>query len=541
MENNKRKNEKQIKRGASLPLGVYAIIGAFIVAIICFFIILFNIKKSSINNLAFPKLEENIGTIETAIGDYSDFYIKIESSKNDIIHDIGTTDINNDKIFVIPSDLGDEFIIDFYTCWDENLGSYYCDFDKNESYIVKGKTIKLVKSKLPFVFINITKNDLNKVNSSYTYENSKKEKAYITISTYENSNKLTIPATLSPRGSSSWTLYNKKPYGIKFEKSYNAFNLISDKKFNMLANGFDKTLLKNELFFYLGDRLNMKYTPMIKNVNMYFNDSYQGVYSITTKIKVGKNTIDLSDGDFLFCWGSSRIKHKIDYSCDFWTADVDETMTGRDSSFIDLEWPETEPTNPILEKNVQKVVQNYVDILEGRKDGDLSECLDMEDMAKYYWVQEIMMNSDAWYRSAFMYYDHTDHKLHMGPLWDGDRTLNTTNSKQGIDFTNPTGWKIRTAGYYVPLFENDEFVNEVNRVYYDYNIEEIMYDSYEEFTKNIDELSIEGELNYQLWKEEQSNVDADDYKTNKTYIDYCNKKKEFYRQRIDWIAEEMRK
>ena len=480
----------------------------------------------------YPKLEDSIEEIEGLIGDYDGYYVVLHTGDNNIFHEISGTEIGDDIVLVVPSSISDNVLLTFYTSWNEQLASYKCDFKKNPEYIVKNRSISMVKSDLPFVYIDIDKQDMERVNSSYRNGDMHKEKAVVKVYIDDRVSRKIDAGYLSPRGSATWNLYKKMPYSLKLHSKYD-----NEKRFNLLANATDKTLLKNEIFFDLANSLDMEYTPKIGNVNMYFNDWYQGVYSISTKVRVGKNTVDLSNGDFLFCWGASRPKNVIDYDCNFWTSDV-EIKDLEDSSFIDLEWPERNDEEYL--EYVQNIVQTYVDVLEGRSDGRLSDYVDLESLAKYYWVQEIGMNADGWYRSTYSYYKQEDGKIHYGPLWDMEVTLGSNLEKDDSTFLDPCGWCLRNHGYYVPLFKNKEFVDEVNRVYTDYNIEKLMYDSYDNYVNKVNALSLEGEINYQMWVDENNFFDIITPAEYPTYNDYCQAKLDFYKTRIDWIANEMR-
>ncbi|GHU84325.1 hypothetical protein FACS189473_1330 [Spirochaetia bacterium] len=58
------------------------------------------------------------------------------------------------------------------------------------------------------------------------------------------------------RGNSTWNNtenINKKPFSIKFAESYGVFGMKKDKRWNLMANLFDKSLIRNELGLKLGD------------------------------------------------------------------------------------------------------------------------------------------------------------------------------------------------------------------------------------------------------------------------------------------------
>ena len=484
-------------------------------------------------------LEDHVTEIEDYLGEYSDYYVIATAPINGLPHGISGTEIRENEITImLPSYMGDDIIVDFYTGWDEKIGSYRCNFKKNPVYSVKGKTIQIVKSDLPFVFVDVDKDNFSEVNKSHTPENPEKIKSEGFITAYVDGKYLNeATMTIGPRGSATWNLYLKRPYSIKMDNDTMIFGFGNIKKYNLMANASDKTLLKNEVFFDLCNSLDLQYTPKIRNVNMFINNQYKGIYSVSTKVKQGKNTLPLDKNDFLVCFGAPNYKNIIPYESTFWTEESEDSRTPR--SYVDLEWPETNDERTI--NKVQSIIQNYIDIIEGKKEGKLSDYIDLDSFAKYYWVQEIGKNADGMFRSTYMYYKAKDGKLYMGPMWDMEFVLGSVLVKDGASFIEPEGWAVRECAYYKYLFKNKEFVDAVNRIYYEYDIESKMQESYENYQNKINKLSLEGEINYEMWKDEQNFYDIVVTEDNPTYQDFCNRKLEFYKTRIDWITNEMRK
>ena len=120
-----------------------------------------------------------------------------------------------------------------------------------------------------------------------------------------------------------------------------------------------------------------------------------------------------------------------------------------------------------------------------------------------------------------------------------DCTIGVTSIPRGdIDFSTPTGWKVRPYSFYVPLFENEQFVEAVNKAYYDYNVPEIMEQAYVEMESSAKQISTEGELHYKITEFEQNWSDFE-YVQGTSYETYVFEKLKFFRQRIDWIEHEM--
>ena len=480
----------------------------------------------------YPKLEDNIENIENLIGEYSEYYVVIDKENNNVIHSMSGTEENGVIYLVVPETTNISKInLDFYTGWDEKLATYTCDF-KNNTYVVKNKTISILPSDLQFVFIDIDKDDLNRINGSYREDNPKKEKAEINFTTQGKKIILKdLEGKLQPRGAATWHLYQKLPYSLKLEESCDYFGLGKDKKYNLLANATDKTLLKNEIFFDLARNLKLAYTPKIKNIHLFFNDSYKGIYSVSTKVDKGKNRVNLGNGDFLINWVAPNYETKIEYECSFFEDNEIKTP------YVDVVWPDKDSITKNDKEKVHDVVQTFIDILENEDDERIKDVIDLESFAKYYWVQEISMNADGFYRSTYCYYKNNDKKLYAGPIWDMEWAIGTRLGGEVADFINPEGWKMRYGGLYERLFHNKYFVEEVNKVYFRYNIESLLNDSYEEYVSKVNEYKDECQLNYLMCQDE---IDFYDIIESKNFEDFSKQKTDFYKKRINWITKEMK-
>lgn len=108
---------------------------------------------------------------------------------------------------------------------------------------------------------------------------------------------------LKGRGNFTWNKKEmlKKPYQIKFQDKVDVLGMGSAKKWVLLANYADGTLIKNKLVFDIAKSLKMPYTPESYFVNLYVNDSFIGNYLLTEKIEIGKNRVNLKDDYGILC------------------------------------------------------------------------------------------------------------------------------------------------------------------------------------------------------------------------------------------------
>lgn len=113
-----------------------------------------------------------------------------------------------------------------------------------------------------------------------------------TSSNFEDSIKIKI------RGNTT-SLLDKKPYNIKLSSATSLLGMSSGKKYCLIANRLDKSLLRNKLVYDFSSQLNLEYSVESRFVDVWVNGTYQGNYLLTTPIEVGVNRLNLSNSDYL--------------------------------------------------------------------------------------------------------------------------------------------------------------------------------------------------------------------------------------------------
>lgn len=336
-------------------------------------------------------------------------------------------------------------------------------------------------------------------------------------------------ASLQGRGNSSWDCDTKKSFTLKLGKSINLLGMGSEKNWNLIGNAFDPSLLKNTTFNNLANELGIKYQPKMEYVNLYVDGVYQGVYLLTSKIKVSKNQIPLSKGDFLFKMDAPKPKQPIKYNSKTWFED------GNLYPVADLVYPE-DASEKKLEK-ASESIQRLIDCIEDPENEDFYNLVDMDSLVKYYWIQEATMNFDAWQRSVYLYYVASEDKFYFGPVWDMDLTIGSPYEKAGMTFDYPEGFRIANAGWYTKLFERKDFVDALVDAYNNQGVREALIDSVEELSRQKEILGADGYLNYVFYGHANMGTTLP---FGDTYDEYCDNMIEFYKARIEFIDNWMR-
>ena len=117
----------------------------------------------------------------------------------------------------------------------------------------------------------------------------------VTIISNDGASVLTDTATIRERGNYSRG-FPKKPYRIKFANKHNVLGSKANaKKWTLINNYGDKTLMRNQLAFELSRRFGMPYTPFCAYVDVVLNGDYKGCYQLCDQIEVRKNRVDIEE------------------------------------------------------------------------------------------------------------------------------------------------------------------------------------------------------------------------------------------------------
>ncbi len=339
-------------------------------------------------------------------------------------------------------------------------------------------------------------------------------------------------ASLQGRGNSSWhTANKKKSYTLRLSKSQNLLGMGEHKSWNLIGNAFDLSLIRNITFNGIAKKAGVLYQPEMRNINLFVDGKYEGVYTLTTKVKQGKRRVPLKKGDYFYKMDPPHQDQPVLYESKTWTED------GGDYPVADIVYPEV-ATGDELEAS-QKILQRFIDAVESPKETpDLEDIADLESIARYYWVEEMSMNYDAWSRSLYMYYKHNDGKMYLGPVWDMDLTLGAYFEKQNVPFDDPEGWKIRCGGWFKTLFEDERFKKAVSDVYFNGGVREALLGGVYDLREYKRALGDDGDVNYLLFG--NANVRDMNLDFGYDYEEYTDGMIDFYKRRAEWIDNEMR-
>ena len=258
--------------------------------------------------------------------------------------------------------------------------------------------------------------------------------SHFTIISDNGTKLLSEPGTTRERGNASRD-FPKKPYRIKFDEKQRVLDAPAKaKKWTLINNYGDKTLMRNLLAFELSKRLGMPYTPYGAAVDVLLNGEYKGCYQLCDQIQVHKGRVDITemtpqDNDGAALTGGYLIE-------------VD-AYANREKS-----WFNSNAGNPVTikspdEDSITSQQKAYIKNFFNSMEWDMGGYLDMNTFLRHFLVGELSGNTDT-YWSVFMYKYRNEDMLYTGPVWDFDLAFD--NDYRTYPVNNKNDYIYRSGG-----------------------------------------------------------------------------------------------
>ncbi|MBR4622749.1 MAG: CotH kinase family protein [Ruminococcus sp.] len=262
------------------------------------------------------------------------------------------------------------------------------------------------------------------------------------------------------RGHSTWG-GDKKPYKFKLDKGADLLGMGKNKHWVLLANTGDDTLLKNRITSYIGSRLGLAYTPQMLPVDVVMNGDYLGNYYLSEQVRVGNSRVEIDElkqtdseapevtGGYLLALGRKNdpegtgqiYRHIITEGGNVFFGETPEFYT----NYSDDETG-TDAQFAYISDYLQKIEDAVLsDDFTDKNGVPVSEYLDLQSAASYWWVNNFLKNHDAFSTTSTYLYKARNGKLFYGPLWDFDQSM-TGSSAEGF-YKGNTLWLNRLRAY----------------------------------------------------------------------------------------------
>ena len=248
-----------------------------------------------------------------------------------------------------------------------------------------------------------------------------------TITIYDTDGSINFKGTTSikGRGNSTWQ-YPKKPYALKLDKKNEILGMPKHKRWCLLANFIDRTMMRNDVSFELARQFTaLDYTPRGRFVELFLNGVHMGNYYLSEQIKVDENRVNIAELDDKVTSGlgiTGGFVMEID-------SHFDEQFRFM-SQYANLPWQCKDPDE--VNEAQFEYIRNYINEMEASlydpvrfKNRDFTKYLDLESFADWWIVYELTMNYETREPNSCIFHKDMDTegavaKLKAGPVWDFD-------------------------------------------------------------------------------------------------------------------------
>ncbi len=378
----------------------------------------------------------------------------------------------------------------------------------------------------------------------------------------------------------------KKPFAIKFDKKQAVLGMPKHKRWCLLANWLDRTMLRNaiamEVAHATDEATGMGWNPHGVNVEVVYGDIHLGNYYLCEQIKIDGDRVDIQDpyedvrDDYADGARSDAPAYEnCGYLMEFTRSDgLDEnyyfTTTSRKIGLQFKDDFDNTTTGKAIMAKVQANINNIETLLSEKKDyASVKKLINVESFVDWWIVHELMMNNEYKHpKSAYIHQDGAG-KVVAGPCWDFDyQTLpnpakvaspidasltkflyQTANKYQDTYFLNQEKYYLGSHVWYATntksgktrygLFEHAEFKALVKQRW------NAIYGNLAAIINRIDALAVENTLsdsyNSAMWpqsvamssvKKSWTGYQGDE---NMTYEESIANLKSIYQQRLEWM------
>ena len=373
------------------------------------------------------------------------------------------------------------------------------------------------------------------------------------------------------RGNNTWN-FAKKPYALRMNGRTKVLGMPKHKRWILLANYKDRTLMRNDAVFWLSRHSGLNYTISGQFVELVMNGKHVGNYYLCEQAKIDKNRIAISEPDANNPESSGYMVEIDTYYDD----DLQELKNsgastkyfGFKSKSFNLPYQFKQPDMEEMTQEAYDYFKNYINDFEATlksdsklKNHEYEKYLDVDQAIDFVLVEELAGNHDfyntwpvAGPHSTYLYLDagNPDGRLCFGPGWDFDyHTFMPSRSSGWIGLTAHKeeqqqgwgwgwGWTTPNDDYYFYFLLKDSKFK--NRLKERWNAQK---DTFKQLTEYIDSMAVvlrdSESANYAVWGTiNNPNGDENEDQTL-SFQNAINRMKDGFLQRWKWMDENIPK
>ena len=261
-----------------------------------------------------------------------------------------------------------------------------------------------------------------------------------------------VSCSIRGRGNTTWT-WPKKPYLVKLDSKASIFGLPKHKRWVLLANFMDRTLMRNMVSMHVSQLTSLSWTPHCVPVELVLNGVHQGSYLLIEQVRVDDDRVNITemspkDNEGQAVTGGYLLELDFHWDNEF-------QWKERNIPFA-VKNPDPDDLTSQQKTYIKNYVKEVSDAIYGAdfKDPDkgYAHYLDVDSFIDYWIVYEVMCNHELGNPGSVYFHKDRGGLLTAGPCWDFDwgvLSFYTSNGEWGLVNGN--------AIWYGRLFQDPAF------------------------------------------------------------------------------------
>ena len=386
----------------------------------------------------------------------------------------------------------------------------------------KEKTVKVTVQRMGLPVVYVDTPGQVAITSKEIWTESSDMKVVLADGTIDYEGKTSIRG----RGNSTWGM-PKKPYAIKLDKKASILGMPSHKRWVLLANWMDRTLMRNHIAFKLSKETGLDWTVRGDFVEVVLNGEHLGCYYLCEQIKVDKNRVNITElknttVDPQEITGGYLLEFDTNYD------EVNKFRSAYYNLPVMLKDPDEDAINTLQLNYITDYINNTIEGEFQKADyittRNYTNNLDVNSFIDWWIVHELTANGEASHPKSVYMNKERGGKLKAGPVWDFDwQTFS--------DHPNEGKFVARNAVWFDKLFADPAFVSATKTRW---NAYKSKFDAIPTFIRTeAARIKNSSEINIQMWPlKDQPNINYDEQKTFDEAIARMIKE---YEKRLAWL------
>ncbi len=346
----------------------------------------------------------------------------------------------------------------------------------------------------------------------------------------------TDAAQIRGRGNSTWIVYPKKPYRLRFDENTSIFGMPKANNYVLLAEYADRSLMRNTITQKMGSLSDvLPYALETRYVELFINNVYNGLYVLTEQVEFQKNKLDIES-----IAGTANTGYLLELDMRFFDQMIVPGFDWIIVSNYPYEIKEPKSDYPLYSNIHAQYMFDYMTSVEEALINDIGyeSLIDVDAWIDFFIIHELTKNVDVGFSSVYMIKEK-DGLLKPGPLWDFDFAMgNADYIDYGPEnFYGMMDYKNRLFQLMMNLPEiRTEFRERFNDMFFD-DLQQV-YSMIEVLSESI---SDKADRNFEKWDVMGTYIwpSPDEVVNELTFLGQVSYVEDYLHLRSDWMYETM--